>query len=357
MYKVLICEDEALERQVLRYLLANSELPLEVAGEAANGQDAVKLSFSLLPDIVLMDIKMPSMDGLSAAKAIKDRNPVVEIVIITAYGKFSYSQQAIKYQVADYLLKPVQPEELFNTLKKIITRLEQRQAGPAGALESTSIKPGLLKEMINHLLLYNPEQGKLACRKIISEFLSQNRQFSRNLLASLAVKLLVLTTQILVNGGIAEEELAGVNNELAAAINSIGRPQELMLWGDQLVDKFIMIIKQIPHNDREIIELVKDLIHHNYSREYTLAQAASEVHLSPAYLSRIFKQKVRQSFTGYLTQHRLQQARQLLLHTERTIDEIAYSVGYSNNSYFTAVFKKNTGLTPSEYRLKGKNAQ
>ena len=245
MYKVLICEDEALERQVLRYMLANSKLPVEVAGEAANGLDAVKLSLALLPDIILMDIKMPGMDGLSAAKAIKEKNQAVEIVIITAYGKFSYSQQAIKCQVADYLLKPVRPEELCDTIKRIIARLE-KQAGPA---------------------------------------------------------------------------------------------------------------KQCSRNDKEIIERVKDLIQSNYTRDLTLAEAAAEVHLSPAYLSRIFKQKTKQSFSSFLTQYRLQQAQQLLIHTENTIDEIAYSVGYSNNSYFTAVFKKNTGLTPSEYRLRGKQRQ
>ncbi|MDQ0285808.1 YesN/AraC family two-component response regulator [Desulfofundulus luciae] len=107
MYKILLAEDEELERRFLRHLVENAGLPLVVAGEATNGREAVELAELLQPEIIFMDIKMPGTDGLAATRTIKEKNPALEVIIITAHGEFSYSQQAIKYKVADYLLKPV----------------------------------------------------------------------------------------------------------------------------------------------------------------------------------------------------------------------------------------------------------
>jgi two-component system response regulator YesN len=74
------------------------------------------------------------------------------------------------------------------------------------------------------------------------------------------------------------------------------------------------------------------------------------VHLNQTYLSRLFKQKTGLSFTDFLTRVRLQEAKRLLLKTDRTIEEIAVAIGFKNNSYFTSVFKKREGIKPSEFR-------
>lgn len=78
----------------------------------------------------------------------------------------------------------------------------------------------------------------------------------------------------------------------------------------------------------------------------TLTQVARQVHLSQAYLSRLFKQRTGQSFIDYLTEVRLNEAKALLLAGEKTIDQIASAVGFNYNSYFTAVFKNGRGLPP-----------
>lgn len=352
MYRILIVEDEALERQVLRYLLEKSNLPVAVVGEASNGKEAVALAGSLKPDIVLMDIKMPAMDGLQVTKAIKEKDPDIEVIIVTAYGKFSYSHQAIKYHVADYLLKPVQPDEMLGALKKVIARLEKKNLADIGSFENIPSKSGLIREMANHLLFYKPEQSKTVFNRIVNEFLSVNPDPASGLLSSFAFEILVITILELSNVGIQEKDISNKRRDLAREIRSISSVKDLICWAENMIDGFSLILKQQQGYDSQaIIKRVKCYIHDHYKKEITLTRAASEVHLSPAYLSRIFKQQTKTSFTEYLTKYRLQEAKKLLLNTDLTIDDIACLVGYNNNSYFSAVFKRYENLTPSEFRM------
>lgn len=117
--KLLIVDDERIERAALRHFFASNDLGVQVIGEAVNGLQAVELNKTLKPDIITMDIRMGMMDGLKATECIKRDNPKVEIIILTAYGLFEYSQQAIKNQVFDYLLKPVKEKELIYAIERV----------------------------------------------------------------------------------------------------------------------------------------------------------------------------------------------------------------------------------------------
>ncbi|MCS5696448.1 response regulator [Desulfofundulus thermocisternus] len=120
--KLLVVDDEYLERQAVRLILERAEEPIKVVGEARNGHQAVKLAGELQPDIVLLDVKMPGMDGLAAAKEIKKILPGSAIIFLTAYNEFDYIQEALRIGVADFLLKPVRAQELIDVLKN--TRLQ-----------------------------------------------------------------------------------------------------------------------------------------------------------------------------------------------------------------------------------------
>ncbi|WP_028308993.1 response regulator transcription factor [Desulfitibacter alkalitolerans] len=127
MYKLLIVEDEELERQVLKTQISSSQLPVKIVAEAASGNEAVMLFKTTKPEIILMDIKMPGMDGLEATKIIKELDNNIEIIFITAYSRFSYSNVALKLRAADYLLKPVRPNELIESIKNVIKFIEERK--------------------------------------------------------------------------------------------------------------------------------------------------------------------------------------------------------------------------------------
>ena len=114
--KVLIADDHKLFRQGLIGLMKTREDLVEVIGEAETGEEAIKLTEQLHPDVVLMDIYMPEMDGLQAAKIIHDRFPKVAIVMLTSSERDGHLYEAVKIGVSGYLLKSLDATELFDLL-------------------------------------------------------------------------------------------------------------------------------------------------------------------------------------------------------------------------------------------------
>jgi YesN/AraC family two-component response regulator len=128
MYKLLICDDEALERIVLRKMVEKRYANITLLNDAKNGDEAVKFVQRYLPEILLIDIKMPELNGIDAQKKINGFHPAIKTVIITAYGDFSYAQEAIKHNIIDFLLKPVPPAALYACLDKILEQLQGNDA-------------------------------------------------------------------------------------------------------------------------------------------------------------------------------------------------------------------------------------
>lgn len=128
MYKVFIAEDEHLIRESLkRNLIQLSEkLPIELAGEAADGEVALAKILEVQPDILLTDIRMPFMNGIELSQEVRQLLPDIQIIFISGFDEFTYAKAAIHLQVAEYLLKPIKLEELTDSLKKVISYLEQR---------------------------------------------------------------------------------------------------------------------------------------------------------------------------------------------------------------------------------------
>jgi DNA-binding NarL/FixJ family response regulator len=150
--RVLLADDHALFRKGLAGILAREE-GLEVVGDAGDGRQALELARSLMPDVILMDISMPVMDGLEATRLIKAELPYVRIVILTADDGEGSLFEAVKSGAQGYLLKSIAPEALVGTLRGVVRGeapvsrlmagrlLEEfaRQArGPAAAQELTA---------------------------------------------------------------------------------------------------------------------------------------------------------------------------------------------------------------------------
>lgn len=123
MYKLLIADDESIIRKGIKALLNLSELKITEVLEAEDGQEAVRLASAHHPDIVLMDINMPELDGLTAASRIKQEQENVFIIMLTGYDYFEYTQKAIRAKVDDYILKPVSREDITHILKSTVDKL------------------------------------------------------------------------------------------------------------------------------------------------------------------------------------------------------------------------------------------
>lgn len=117
--RVMIADDHAMVRDGLRGMLASDRM-LQVVGEASTGAEAVDLAHRLKPDLILMDIRMPDMDGLAATRRIKEEIPDTSIIMVTIYDNPDYLLEAISAGAAGYLLKDVSRFELLQTIRIIV---------------------------------------------------------------------------------------------------------------------------------------------------------------------------------------------------------------------------------------------
>lgn len=150
--KMLIVDDEAVIREGLRYTIDWAELGVEVVGEAHDGREALRLVEQHGVNLVLSDIRMEGMDGLELAEQLRLHHPHVQVVMISGYEDFSYARQAIRLGVNDYLLKPVDIEELTTVVGKIVEHIHQ--VDKEGAIQDIQL---WLSGLARHGLSYGQE--------------------------------------------------------------------------------------------------------------------------------------------------------------------------------------------------------
>ncbi|MDO5713141.1 MAG: response regulator [Tissierellia bacterium] len=331
--KILVVEDEFLEREAIRSLLEKSLLDSSVE-LAQDGEEAVRRATKCKPDLVLMDIEMPKMNGLEAAREIKDIFPEVSIVILTAYSDFEYARESLRIPVDDYLLKPIRRDKLLSVINRI--QMKQREVIE---IEESNIskgevhpyfKEGNLVELINEVGRYLDtsldHEPLLKLKKSIDQgVLETCEQYSFTLEGDFEEKYLTF--------------------QLTQSDNSI------LLIGMELIEiLFKQILSYRRRGQGNEIEIGLQFIELQLRDKLTLTDVANEVNISPTYFSKLFKEKVGLNFIEYVKQRRLLRGKILLRHSQLSITEIAMETGFNEANYFSRVFKLQTGYSPTEYR-------
>jgi len=250
MIKILVADDEGYERDILAEILDKRFGREAEVRMVENGRLAVDAATLWAADVVLMDIEMPGINGIDAAKQILAQCPECKMIFVTAYSLFTYAHEAVKLGVCDYILKPVEADDVERAVRRAAAQADaQRQ------LEAMASSEELLKSTDNY-------------------------------------------------------------------------------------DKTAVLMGK-----------VKKYLQHNYMiHDISLDSVSAILNLNASYFSSLFKRTFQVNFLDYLTDLRMDAAKELLKDPLRSTAEVANMVGYDSANYFTRAFKKKVGMTPTDYR-------
>jgi two-component system response regulator YesN len=336
MYHVLVAEDEHWVRSGIVEMIERIGEKFKVVGEADNGLEAWNLIQELSPTVLITDIMMPKLDGLALLEQLHEmRYPIVSI-IVSGYDNFTYAQQAIRYGVSEYLLKPVRREALREALQRSVDRLELLSPAHEQLLAIQTFLTQLRTMDVDRV---PAELGNLL--KTITTNRKCHPGFQAGLLRILAGRLKDLLDYYDPDGRSAREADGAAPSEEAL----IRRIREL-------TEQWCRLVKS-PQDRRSVRLVIKkacDYAAKHYMEEISLTQIAAYVGLSVSHFSALFKQHTNESFVHYLNRIRIDKAKELLLEPDLKIYQVAELVGFDTIPYFNRVFKTITGLSPNEYR-------
>ena len=138
--KAFLVDDEFLQRKLVKKSVDWQSIGIELCGEAEDGEEALEKIFMLKPDILIMDINIPYVNGIEVSKRVKKVFPETQVIILTAYGEFEYAKKAIQYNVSEYMLKPVTAMELREVIGKMKEKvdLQRKEKKKIESLTKTS---------------------------------------------------------------------------------------------------------------------------------------------------------------------------------------------------------------------------
>jgi len=174
---------------------------------------------------------------------------------------------------------------------------------------------------------------------------------SLDIVKSRAIELCSLLSRAAIEGGAATDSSLKINNQFLKTLQQITDLDALCFKLQEIVEVFTeSMFNYVPTKNNEMTKKALNFISKNYAINITLEDVASQVHLNPAYFSTVFKQSTGSSFKEYLNMVRIEESKRLLANTDYSVIDIAIATGFEDQSYFSKVFKKYTGLTPKQYR-------
>lgn len=361
MYKVLIMDDEPWSREVVKALGQWESLNFSVAGEGEDGTQGLRLIGELKPDVVITDMRMPGIEGVELLKTINERFPCVKIIVMSGYDDFVYLKQAIRSRALEYLLKPIDPEELNACLRQCALELDQARE-KAGLLRGTSPifadNEALDKYLAFRQLVYANllELNKPAVFQVLEDlrgFVESTLHEAQNekVLARIGHDYLILLEEFTSENDFGLDRIWNEkNSEWAAAAgwNSITEVISDICW---IYEKAINYVENaLKNRNRLDLAEVQAYIDRHYQDQISLETIARRFFVSKEHLSRTFKIYTGINVSDYITQKRMEKAKELIVEQKLAIKHAAQMMGYEDIAYFYKMFKRHFGFTPGELR-------
>ena len=414
--KVFLADDEIVVREGIRESFPWDETPYTLVGEAPDGEMALPIIRDTNPDIVITDIRMPFMDGLELCRILRVQMPWIGIIVLSGYDEFEYARQCIQLGVREYLLKPINSDNLKEVLDKVSAQIiaERKTLEHAANLRARMESDDkFLKEKLIGLL-FNDESTEDDAGNVLKQLSSMGCNIEAPFysvidaafspvrtgqeaafdLASNGGGIVFATasrtgTRLLVLGNTVEEAEERAYAFASSLVRELERLEctEIRVGIGDIVDspeKILNSFKAARHirhliverkdenaiilgvremgevdegkKESSVISDAKLYMLENFSNPSLMLQdVAREVNMSNSRFSTVFSQQSGQTFTEYLIHIRLNKAKELLRTTDIKNTQIASEVGYNDSHYFSYIFKKNIGITPTEYRTQYQN--
>ncbi|MBL3564087.1 response regulator [Rhodovulum sulfidophilum] len=357
MFDIAIIEDEELERRALRSILEKNLDSCRIVGEARNGTEAMALIDSQHIDLMLVDIKIPRPTGLEVIQSVRDRGLATKVMILTAYDYFELMQSAIHLKADNFLLKPIRTADLLKAVRECLPEHEPVAAraadawtvtAPAPAPDSIRAPEPPVADRIAELVDQSAYRECLALvRRHLETIYAQREAAPRRAV----MEFMRIMLQMVERRGLALPATLARHVEALETqrldLHSHFQVQEILC---QITDVLFEANESGGAHASDRIQDVLNYIERNLHKGVTLEDAADFAQISPCYLSRLFRKEMDVTFISYLKAQRIERAKQLLQDSDLPITNVSLDLSFQDANYFGKAFKKEVGLSPSEYR-------
>lgn len=341
--RILIVDDDHIMCRCLKQGIDWNKMGCQEVDVCYNGVQALEYIKEYHPDIVITDLKMPVMDGKELCRLTYESFPEIVFIFLSGYEDFVTAQLALRYHVKGYILKPLDRKSLEEVEMLVRDVMLQR--------ENSEFLYKIMQDDYRDYLEQVLEQKDTAALQQFFERLEdsmeQNQILYRDVWKHLVQPLF----------GYRYRKKADTASLLAKErkLMELLEKTEERMKGSFVKQQYLEEINRENEENEEndLVRQMKRIIKENYMRqEFNVSMLAQIMGMSPTYLGRIFLEQTGSKPIDYIIGKRMEKACELLLHTTKTVKEVAEACGYADVNYFVKIFRRKTEWKPSEYRYR-----
>ena len=355
MYKVLIIDDDKSTRYMLKRFKKWEAYGFAIADEACDGKEALQKLKSYHFDLIITDIKMPGMDGIEFLHELKSMKWHVCVILLSTHSDFEYAKQGIRLGVFDYMTKPLNDELFSEALERAKTYLDEEY------LKTTKTETEK-KQLAESAKLYYPKKRE---KKLAACLLSGSSLITEEIESTFMEIAEMFENDLCKTGILLNMMIANLSENIYAAFPWLQKIEGTFTYDmteaqsiAEIKQKFLVYINsslemikkyELHHADSVIRRTCAYVINH-VEQDIKLKMIANELYISKDYIGKLFKQKTGCNFNDFVTKVKMEHAKYLIRTGEFKNYEVSEKLGYSKPDYFSSLFKKYTGYTPTEFK-------
>ena len=344
LFKAIFIDDEIWALRGLLGIVDWAKFGFESVGSFTDSREALEAAKTLKPDVIFTDIRMPDIDGMMLIEAVKEISPDTLFVIVSAYRDFEIAKKALKNDVSDYLIKPLDKAEVKTALTALYEKLSRINAASFNITDFDLLNESSYSNIDVQKFIAKLPYGKDS-RIVVSE-----TDLAGKMPGVFPITLKGLPYAYFVyecdNGFVLENTLGGVRLGVSTPFAS---PDDFYARALQARKSYIGCFF---YSSNDQTAKIQEYLYDNMSQRISVEDVCSKFYLSKSYVFELFRENAEVSVMNFLKKVRLCHAADLLKTHGSTVSEVANAVGFDDVGYFIKTFKTKYGCTPEQYASK-----